>query len=639
MTDARAAAIAEIQARRRALGEAPLERTPAVSGRNVHAVLTLAERLGTSPRALWRGLEPDLERARRADVWVGWAEFNELLERIRAETGDDGVRRLGALAMESPLFRAIGMAAGAFVSERRLFDWVARFVFRDDGLYFRGIEATSEAVGPHELQVGWRARGGFVISRGYALAMEGILRELPRAVGNGPAEVTLRAAAPTKIVLSVRLRPRRAPPLTRRLGGRARQRTVAELHRLCTELVETHQRLDDQLAALEASRAARRALERRLERHRRMEMLGRFAGALRHDFNNLLTVIVTLSTLLRERLPADDPRLEDVRLVHEAAQRGTTLVGRLRAFDARPRKPASPLDLGEALGRLEPTLVRVAGEGVTLATTVADEPLGVPLEPSDLERVLVELVRNAREAMAPRTGRVDVLARAADPAVALVGARLAGPHVHLAVIDDGPGLAPEVAHRAFDPFTTTKRDRRGMGLAAVHALITASGGVVEARREPGRGARVDLWWPRQDLRRSAAGAPPADAAPTGARARGAGRSVLLIEDDPAVRRAMRRTLHRGGYEVATAEGGDAALARIRAGLRPDAVVSDVVMPGLHGDALARALREALGAVPILFVSGYPDPASFDGLDEAELLPKPHRPAELLERVARLLEEG
>ncbi len=633
----REALIAEIQEARRRLGEPPLGADAGVSGRNVDAIVDLAGKLGLEAAELQEDLDFDLQRARRAQAWIPWSSFNALLERIRALAGDEGTRRLGALALESPLFRAVGIAAGAFVSEQALFAWVTRFVWRPDGLYFRGIDARLDTLGARDMRVSWRGREHVKLSRAFALAMTGIAAELPRLVGAPPAEITLEADGPDEVVVQVRLAERRRGRIARILRDLGSRRASDELRALYTELVETNQLLQEKLEAIEASRAARRELELKLEQRRRMEMLGRFAATIRHDFNNLLTVILNHAGFIALSLEDDDPRREDVEVVVNMAERAAQLARQLRGFDLRDRRPEVPIDLRAMLTGAQRMLDEVAGGAVEVISRRCAEPATVRVEPTRAEQVLSNLVINAREAM-PDGGRVEVAIRVTDVDEAFARQRPPlepGPHVVLSVSDEGRGIPSEARQRIFEPFFTTKDGGHGVGLATVYAVVTAAGGAIDVSSREGEGTRFDVWWPRVDPPPRSAPPPAPSAAPTEPPR---GRSALVIEDHPQIRAATERILTGAGFSVTSAGSGGEALELVEAGLRPEVVVSDVVMPGIRGAALARALREQLGPpLPILFVSGYAERA----LDEAlgprtDFLPKPYRPSELVERVTQLL---
>jgi len=631
----REALVAEIEALRRRLGEPSLEEETGVSGRNVDAIVELVRRIGIDAAQLQEGLELDLARARRPNVWISWAAFNAILERVRELAGDDAVVRLGQLALESPLFRALGLAAGAFVSEHALMTWVNRVVWREDGLYFRGVDARLDALGRRALRVTWRGRGHVTFSRGFALAMQGVTRELPRLVGAAPAEAELLEDGPARVVLHVRLAERRRAGVGRWLSRLVSRRGADELRGLYTELVETNQLLQEKLLELEASRSARRALERRLEQRRRMEMLGRFAATIRHDFNNLLTVILNHAQFISMELDGDDPRKGDIDVVVSMAERAAALARQLRGFDLRSRAPEAPIDLHAVVEGSKRMLARITDGEVELVYARDESPATVLVEPSRAEQVLVNLVLNAKEAM-PDGGRVEIETRIeeVDPAYARRHPPLEpGPHVRLSVRDEGHGVPEAARDRIFEPFYTTKAEGHGVGLATVYAVVTAAGGTVVVDSDEGRGARFDAWLPLATPRPRSSRPPPPRPARPGPR----GELVLVIEDHPQIREATERILTASGYRVRAAEHGDAALRLLDEGLRPDVVVSDVVMPGIRGAALASAIRERVGPLPILFVSGYAARALDEPLgDDTGFLPKPYRPTELLDSIAGLL---
>jgi CheY-like chemotaxis protein len=264
----------------------------------------------------------------------------------------------------------------------------------------------------------------------------------------------------------------------------------------------------------------------------------------------------------------------------------------------------------------------------------------VRCDPSQLEQVILNLAVNARDAM-PRGGRLTLTTRplpAGDPAALAYRDLPPGDYVQLAVNDSGGGIEPETLARLFEPFFTTKEVGKGtgLGLATVHGIIKQSGGSIRCESEPGKGTTFFLCLPKAEAVRRAISSPNL----TVRRERGS-EAILLVEDDPHVRRAAIRALESGGYRVRIAKDGMAALdiAAQEEG-RLDLVVTDVVMPGLDGGALVEELKIRYPGLPALFVSGYPDEALSDhGVlrEGVEFLPKPFSGGELLARVRKILD--
>jgi CheY-like chemotaxis protein len=368
--------------------------------------------------------------------------------------------------------------------------------------------------------------------------------------------------------------------------------------------------------------------------------VGRLAGGVAHDFNNLLTVINGFGEMLLDDLSADDPRRDLVRQITVAGGRAASLTRQLLAFTRRQRIAPEILDLRAVLAETAPMLRRLIGEDVAL-TVASDADLGsVRADSTQVVQVLLNLAVNARDAM-PHGGRLTVEARNAwldhhpnesHPAGG------AGPHVLMAVTDTGCGMTPAVAARAFEPFFTTKEPGKGtgLGLAVVHDIVTWAGGHVEIHSEPGAGTTFRLYFPRA-WERPAAGKPQGGPAelPRG------DETVLLVEDDDAVRTVASHVLRSCGYRLLeAADGADGLRAAEAHGGRIDLLVADVVLPNMGGPALAERLAAGRPGMRVLFLSGYPEgpvPRDVALGAEAAFLEKPFSPATLARRVREVLE--
>jgi PAS domain S-box-containing protein len=373
----------------------------------------------------------------------------------------------------------------------------------------------------------------------------------------------------------------------------------------------------------------RKRLEEQLRQAQKMEAVGQLAGSIAHDFNNMLTVISGYAEHLRDSLDGD--LREMAAEVRGAAERSASLTRQLLAFSRRQVLNPQILDLAEMLRRLETLLQRLIGEHVVIDLDLPAGPALVRADPGQLEQVVVNLAINARDAM-PEGGRLTV-------AVETVDGGDGAPAVRLRVTDTGTGMDEKTLERAFEPFFTTKEQGKGtgLGLSTVHGIVRQSDGEITIASRPGRGTTVEVLLPR--VEGVAAAVQVDDAAgPPGA----PGRAVLLVEDDPRVRRLASRSLRGVGYVVLEAEDGEEAL-RIfgRSGDGIDLVLTDVVMPRKGGAELAAALRDARPDLPVLFMSGYPNPREDQAArlpEGAELIHKPFSPTLLRERVARVLAE-
>ena len=368
------------------------------------------------------------------------------------------------------------------------------------------------------------------------------------------------------------------------------------------------------------SEEERRELEARLHRVDRLESIGRLAGGIAHDFNNLLAVIRNYAQFLIEDLPEGSQSREDLEQIRRAVDRATSLTRQLLIFARKERSAPQPLQLNEIVGDTERLLRRTLGEDIHLRTRLDPGLPPVELDPGQAEQVLINLALNARDAM-PGGGTLTITTRRADEDE--------DDSVRLAVADTGTGMPPEVADRAFEPFYTSKPEGKGtgLGLAMVYGVITGAGGTVDLQTAEGEGTTVTLSLPATD-ELTLEDLPPDEEVP-----RGHGETVLLVEDSDALRDLTRRILVEGGYEVLEARNGVQAV-RIVARQGPvDLLVSDIVMPGMNGHALASRLREQDPAIPIVFMSGYSDDALLGGeFSETRLLPKPFDAEQLLRAV-------
>ncbi len=388
-------------------------------------------------------------------------------------------------------------------------------------------------------------------------------------------------------------------------------------------------------AALREDITARRELERRLQHALKMEAVGRLAGGVAHDFNNLLTAILGYGELVLVGLPADDPRRADIAEIIGAAQRGAALTRQLLILGRRHVARPHIVDLNDVVTRTHRLLTRVLGEDITLTIRLWGEPLPVRIDVSQLEQVILNLAINARDAMADggqltiatECGKLEAERREEAPG---------GPSARLTITDTGSGMSPEVQARAFEPFFTTKPAGQGtgLGLSTVHGIVTESGGAITVDSAPGCGATFRIGLPIapgavEPLEESVASAFPARGIET----------ILLVEDDAAVRVTASSILTRHGYTVLEARDAREALGRVGDGTRIDLLLTDIVMPGVSGVELARRLTEVLPRLRVLLMSGYHDrsPTVVSYPAEWAMIEKPFVPVTLLRAVREALD--
>ena len=383
---------------------------------------------------------------------------------------------------------------------------------------------------------------------------------------------------------------------------------------------------------------ARKELEEQLRQSQKMEAVGKLAGGVAHDFNNLLTVIFGYAQNIRAEAGAQPGLGGFAEQILDAARRASGLTRQLLAYSRQQVLSPQVLDLSAVVEQMGDMLRRLIGENIRFVVRHDSPPCWVRVDRSQLEQVLLNLAVNARDAM-PAGGTLTIttgMLRPQDGPSRAGKAELDGPHVVLCVHDDGVGMSSEVQARAFDPFFTTKGPGKGtgLGLSTVYGIVKQSGGSVWLESAPGGGTSVRIALPRWEApAESAAEAPAAGDEPRAA-------TLLVVEDEPAVRSLLVRTLKREGYQVLAAEDGARALevARGHAGTI-DLVITDVVMPNLGGREMAARLAAARPGLPFLFISGYPDgaPEAQDvGGQTGDFLSKPFAPDQLLARVRALL---
>jgi PAS domain S-box-containing protein len=383
-------------------------------------------------------------------------------------------------------------------------------------------------------------------------------------------------------------------------------------------------------------------LEQQLRQAQKMEAVGQLTGGVAHDFNNILTVITSTIEILADAV-ADDPQLVAIaRSIEEAADRGAQLTQRMLAFARKQPLQARTLDLNVIVERMAPMLRRTLGEHITIITELADHLWHALADPSQVEDTVLNLAVNARDAM-PMGGRLvietanvhlDEQYAAHHPEVA------PGDYVALIVTDSGSGMSPDVVERAFEPFFTTKDVGRGtgLGLSMVYGFAKQSRGHTKIYSEIGHGSSVKLYLPKVAV----AVAPSADAISDPNEAHEGGReTVLVVEDDAAVRIAAVGILQNLGYRVLEAEDGNAAFAILQGSEPVDLLFTDLIMPnGVSGQDLLRKARERRPDIKALFTSGYSEHL-FKGRGDVEggvpLLSKPYRRQNLAAAVRRILD--
>ena len=392
--------------------------------------------------------------------------------------------------------------------------------------------------------------------------------------------------------------------------------------------------LSAQLTARDQAERDRTLLEERLHQAQKMEAIGQLAGGVAHDFNNLLTTILGHTQFLQDEV-VDPDALEDLAQIRRAADRAASLTGQLLAFSRKQAFQPRPVSLNALVSDAHRMLERLVGDDVALHFTPSEGPLWAKVDPNRIEQVLVNLVVNARDAM-PQGGSVTI-----ETSLTQGEGGLPGPPetrwVSLEVTDTGEGMGPEVKARIFEPFFTTKPHGKGtgLGLATVYGVVKQCGGHLTVRSAPGEGSTFRLLLPLCDARLASAAPPPRDSAPGGRE------TVLLAEDDDALRGFVARVLDQAGYTVLRANSAAAALQITREHAPPiHLLLTDVMMPGLSGKALADTLATLRPEVRVLFMSGYADEIlgeREEAASDVPLLAKPFSAEQLLTQVRERLD--
>jgi PAS domain S-box-containing protein len=364
-------------------------------------------------------------------------------------------------------------------------------------------------------------------------------------------------------------------------------------------------------------------LERQIRRQQKLEAIGTLASGVAHDFNNLLTGVLGYAELLGQRQPAPDEVAEAARVIGQAARRGAELTSQLLGFGLQSRLRSEPVDVHETIAEVVRLLSRTLPRSIQIETDLAAERSLVRGDPGQLQQVFLNLAVNARDAM-PEGGTLSFRSAGAP---APDGTR----QLAVWVGDTGTGISAELRDRIFEPFFTTKQSEKGtgMGLAVVYGILQSHGGRIALESEPGRGTCFELRFPLIE------GAADRSVAASAEPVKGEGR-VLVVDDEPAVRRVAARMLRRLGYEPEEAEDGAVALARVRAQAGCYALVLlDLDMPGMDGRACLRALRGVEPELPVVISTGLPAAELAEVLagEEVGLLPKPYELLRLSETVA------
>jgi signal transduction histidine kinase/CheY-like chemotaxis protein len=383
-----------------------------------------------------------------------------------------------------------------------------------------------------------------------------------------------------------------------------------------------------------------RSLERRLAESHKMEAIGKLAGGVAHDFNNMLTAILGYASMIQEDAPPKSAIRDQAMQIRRAAENAAALTQKLLAFSRKQVLTSDPLDFRSMLGNLLQLVRGAVGDDVTVSTQMGEDLWPVLADPGHLEQAIVNLALNARDAM-PNGGTLQISARNAPRPT---GERRPdadvkpGEYVQITVTDTGAGMDEATRRRMFEPFFTTKSPGKGtgLGLSTVYGFVRQCGGYISVMSTPGQGTSIELLLPRAHL--------PAIATPTPAPLTDTSRggrmeTILLAEDEEGVRQLAIESLQRRGYRVLPAGSGEEAL-KLASGFEDTIhlLLTDVVMPGMKGPELAERMRAMRPGIRVLLMSGYAtDVVTASDLRGAILLSKPFAPSDLLKAVRASLD--
>jgi signal transduction histidine kinase len=383
----------------------------------------------------------------------------------------------------------------------------------------------------------------------------------------------------------------------------------------------------------------RKRLETERRRAQRLEAVGRLAGGVAHDFNNLLVVIIGHAEQLEEEIQSGKTDPEHTAEIMAAADRAADLTHQLLAFSRGQPAHSRAMNLGDLVEQLGNLLRRLIGEHIELELKRQEGPLTVVADPSQLEQLVVNLAANARDAM-PDGGRLEISVERREFTSREETDQLqAGRYVTLTVADSGEGMTRKQLDRAFEPFYTTKSLGKGtgLGLATVHAIAEQNGGKALIESRPGHGTTVRILLPMSSDEPA-----PLDHAPSQKQSTGGGETILLVEDEAAIRRLFETALKAKGYQVLTAEDGQDALDRVAEwGREIDLLITDVVMPRVSGPELVHRLSTTARPLRVLFMSGYSREGNLgvpSTVEHVAVLQKPFSPNALAAEARKILDE-
>jgi PAS domain S-box-containing protein len=375
-------------------------------------------------------------------------------------------------------------------------------------------------------------------------------------------------------------------------------------------------------------------LEEQMRQSQKMEAVGMLAGGIAHDFNNLLTIICGYTQMLLAEESHDDRDRAALEQILKAGDRAADLTRQLLNFSRRQSVQSKVLNLNSVVSGMSKMLRRLIGEQIDLRIQLAEDAGMIRIDGGKAEQVILNLAVNSRDALTGG-GRLTISTRRedVDPEQATSLRLRPGRYCVLSVTDNGVGMDATIREKVFEPFFTTKEQGTGLGLSTVYGIVKQAGGAVHLWSEKGVGTSFDVYFPRIEQQAEVEAPPEPAVAPAGRE------SVLVVEDEEAVRSLIRTALEYSGYRVMLAGDGVEALKLIASNSGPlDVVITDLAMPGMNGAELAAKVRERLPDIEILYISGYAEDMRPAGkIEESAFLQKPFTPQALSRKVRELLD--
>jgi nitrogen-specific signal transduction histidine kinase/CheY-like chemotaxis protein/HAMP domain-containing protein len=386
----------------------------------------------------------------------------------------------------------------------------------------------------------------------------------------------------------------------------------------------------------------KKKLEQQLLQAQKMEAVGNLAGGIAHDFNNLLCAIIGYSELLMEEIPEDQPAWGKVSVIMEAGKKAEALTRQLLAFSRRQVLEIRVINLNGIVENMTKILSRVIGENIRLEISEGPGVKNVKGDPGQIEQVLMNLAINARDAM-PTGGRLIIETQNVELDTKYVRSHptvMPGAYVMLAVTDTGLGMGRDVQKKIFEPFFTTKGDKgTGLGLSTVYGIVKQHGGAIYVYSEPGMGSTFKIYLPSTGETKEESEAPESSRQEPVSRSTG---TILIVDDEPSVRRLIVDTLQPSGYRVLDASSAKEALQIIEeTGGEIDVLFTDLVMPGMNGLELARTVRTSRPSMRVIITSGYTDNSIFrqEMIDEGmTFVQKPITPKRLMDTLNSVVDK-